>query len=1272
MTITTAQTPFLAGLYTTRHYVSHKAYWQAAAAKRDTPFALLGELGLDMLGDGEKLEVTHKLSKDAQSALSAISGGTALAEFVVIVSALSIALNSHVDDQHILIETPLLPAGPQQSDSPPFVPILLPEIAPESTLREHLSAINACISSSYKFQDYPRALVADHEALSSDIHVISLDLHGTIEAPSNTALTVIIEPTKQLRWYCPAGALPRNYLTALAAMTDQILQQLTDTKQSPNALSLIPKEWISREAEVTTGPERIFDKNDTITSLFAEQVAANGTRPACDDGGDILSYDDLAARAEGIRAALLAQGVAPGDVIAVLVDRNASWLSSVLGIMLAGAVYLPLDPNQPAARLAQIVAQANVRLCLDTTNQGAAPEGVSTLLDVARIDRKRFDPSLPGPKPSDTAYLLFTSGSTGVPRGVKVGHFGFTVMVRDQIVRYKITSADNYAQLAAATFDASLFEVFLALLAGAKVVLVDDKTVRSPQSLLDRFAATQVSVATITPRLLETMDRAPMPSLRVLITAGDVAPPALLHHYAATKTVVNAYGPTETSVCACSHIVNLTCDPLKVVPIGTPIANSRVQVCDKRGRPLPLGVPGEIVVSGQGVALGYVGREPNAPPFGIDAQTGHRRYATGDRGAYTDTGALVYLGRLDRQIKLRGYRIERSEIEAMLCTHQNVQQAHVPTPKHGSPLRVYAISSQNPAPSELLKFLASKLPEYMLPTSIIVIEALPLTSSGKVDESALPEPTINSALIEPRTKSQTITLEIWREILRKQDIGIQTDFFTAGGDSISAIQIASRLAAKGLRVSPPEILTAGTIEVLCEIAVASDAVQKTNQSPAVGPVPHLPAQAWFFEEFPHNQHHFNQSLALRHEGLVDPETVRATIAALCAHHDSLRLRVDGEALNIADRAVPDFVVIQGAPSKQDLDKLQAGHCLTNGSLLRAVLAQQERDAILYLSIHHLAIDWVSWMILIADFTTAFEAIDAGKPVDLPLRTASVRDWAAEVVLDQNKFSADAEHWTALAKAPFRAIAKSSGCQGDRVLEFCEIEPAVAKQILGNANTAFGTRPQELLLTGLLMALIQQFGSGFTPVLIEGHGRDPILSTQDISRTVGWFTSVYPVGFDTLPVDMGARIKLVKEALRTVPNQGASYLPLAYGINSDTNLRHPAPQVTFNYLGGGDASLQTSRWSQSDLSTGTDVHPMMSRVSPLDCSAVGVGDTLAITLGGTPDGIAPDKLKTLSQHLRQALSDISAYCVNCNGPELTASDVALSGLDQSELDALFED
>ncbi|MFL5540379.1 MAG: amino acid adenylation domain-containing protein, partial [Longimicrobiaceae bacterium] len=852
-------------------------------------------------------------------------------------------------------------------------------------------------------------------------------------------------------------------------------------------------------------------------------------------------------------------------------------------------------------------------------------------------------------------------------------------------------------------------EVAHALLSGAALVMARPEQVGPELLALLRDEA--VTVATLPPSLLAVLPADELPALRTMVSAGEAVSADVVGRWGAGRRFVNAYGPTETTVCATVSI-----DPPADgrPPIGKPIANVRTYVLDARMRPVPAGVPGELYVGGVGVARGYLGRSGQTAerfvPDPFSGDVGARLYRTGDRVRWrTETaGVLEFLGRVDAQVKVRGFRIEPGEVEAALRAHPAVRDAVV-VARHDPPAPVRLVAYAVPAePSgidaEALRgHLAARLPAHLVPGAIVSIDRVPLTPNGKVDRRALPAPAAEGVAADarPSTPAEETLAAVWAGVLGLDAVGVRDNFFALGGDSILAIQVVSRAARAGLRLTARQLFQHQTVAGLARVAVPVETGETgaAEQGPVVGAAPLTPIQRWFFARDFADAHHWNMAALFAAAGPVDAVALERAVAALVEHHDALRLRFargdSGEwtqSFAAPGGAAPvetaDFTAFAGDALSRVVEAhaagVQAGLGLAHGPLTRVVLYRGgggEPDRLLWV-IHHLAVDGVSWRVLLEDLSTAYAQAAAGGEVHLPPRTTSYRRWAERLAAwaGSAEARAEAEWWLAQPWDAARPVPAGQAAADDleadaRTVEV-ELDEEGTRALLTEVPPVYGTQVNDALLAALARVLARWTGGSTVAVELEGHGREELFEGVDLSRTVGWFTSGFPVLLDARAADAGALLRETKETLRAVPRRGVGFGALRW-LADDAGLRArlaavPSPEVVFNYLGQlggggeGDAWLRGAREG-----AGADHSPRARRAAPVQVLASVAGGRLRVSweLPGLRFGAAEGE--RLAAEYLDALREIVAHC-RASAGGYTPSDFPLAAVDPPTLDRVLAD
>ncbi|MEV7094869.1 non-ribosomal peptide synthase/polyketide synthase [Amycolatopsis sp. NPDC051045] len=924
--------------------------------------------------------------------------------------------------------------------------------------------------------------------------------------------------------------------------------------------------------------------------------------------GESLTYAELDARANRLARVLAGHGIGPERIVALALPRSVEIVVAQLAVLKAGGAFLPVDPTYPIERITFMLADAHPALVLTLDGLAPpAPDGVPVLM----LD----DPELFGGEPAvlaapvrpeHPAYVIYTSGSTGRPKGVVVTHAGLAGFAAAEAEHLRVTEGDRVLAYSSPSFDAAVLELCLALPAGAALVVVPPEPLLG-EPLAEFLAAHRITHTLIPPAALATVPATDLPDLRTLVVGGDACPAELVDRWAPGRRMINAYGPTE------STIVATWSEPLvpgTPPPIGRPIPNTRVYVLDAALEPVPIGVAGELYVAGPSLARGYLDRPGltadrfTADPFGAP---GERMYRTGDVVRWTAAGQLEFGGRADDQVKVRGFRIELGEVEAALTRHPGVAAA-VAAVQEDSSGHKRLVACYVPEPGTdpvgaagLREFLAGSLPGHLVPSALLELPALPLGPTGKVDRRALPvvaaaaEPTTGH--VEPATPAERVLCEIWAQVLGLDRVGTADNFFELGGDSILSMQVVSRARQAGLRLTTKDLFLHQTIAALAPEAGAV-AEPAELDGPVTGPVPLTPIQDWFFATHTVNPHHFNQSMLVELADGFDADALRRALAAVWTHHDALRMRFTrtGEGWhqhNAGVEPVPGLrhedltavpVAERAAALERIADDVHAGFDLTEGPLLAAALvtADPAWRPRLFLAAHHVVVDAVSWRILLDDLDTAYRQAARGGPVDLGPRTTSFRDWAHRLRdhVRAGGFDDELAYWTGLPASGELPVDHDGEVAGTGTAEVTVVLDADdTNALLRSAPSAYRTRVNDVLLTALAWALARWTGRPDVSIALEGHGREDVLDGVDLNRTVGWFTTLYPVALSIDDAadtpDWRTLVKSVRKQLRAVPGNGFGYGALRHLGTPEVRERlagtGPQPEISFNYLGQWDGS-----------------------------------------------------------------------------------------------------
>ncbi|WP_051898651.1 non-ribosomal peptide synthetase [Sciscionella sediminilitoris] len=1048
-----------------------------------------------------------------------------------------------------------------------------------------------------------------------------------------------------------------------------------------------------------------------LPRLFERQVAETPTLPALSGPEGELSYAGLNGRANRIAHHLIGLGFGPGDVLACCLPRGALALAAILGIAKAGAAYLPVDPDYPADRIRHMLTDAAPGRVLTTRALArAVPTGTARALVLDDLGVAAALDRLPGTDPDDddrvtplsssaTAYVIYTSGSSGRPKGVAVSHSGIGNSLRSLIARADVRAGERYLHFVSLSFDVSLAEIGMALVSGACLVIPPERLAGAElAAFLEREHIAHVMLP---PSMLSALPESGLRGLRSVITGGETFAGDLVERWAPGRRMINAYGPTEATMCA---TLSQPLRPGEPAPIGSPIPNTRCYVLDGDLQPVPPGGTGELYLAGTGLAIGYLNQPGQtadrflANPFG---GPGERMYRTGDLVRWEAGGALRFIGRADEQVKIRGYRLELGEVEAVLSDQDGVGMAAAAVLERATgEKQLVGYVTPGPGaeldPATLRAGALATLPDYMVPTEYLVLDALPLTPNGKVDRAALPAPTeIQQPHTAPRDQREELLCGIYTELLGRAEVGIDEGFFALGGDSILSIQLVSRARKAGLRFSAADVFQRGTVRELAALASAGAPRRDTDEN-GTGPLPALPIMRWL-HELDGVSPRFSQSMLLSVPAGLDRERLTSALGALLDTHDALRLRwpEDGEPVVLPKGSIDPASVLHVADAREHGREPawlgEQGHAAWRqldpaaGVMLRCVWFDRGSagPGALLLVLHHAAVDGISWRILLPDLRAAYEGA-APEAVPTSLRTWSL--WLHEEALRPGR-TAELTFWERALTVPTAPIGRRPldprTDTAGRAEEFTTVLGAEqTRALLTTVAARFNAGIEDVLLTAFAVAL-GKAARGPVLVDVEGHGRQTgLFEDVDLSRTVGWFTTSYPLLLEPGTADpkqgtaLGAALKAVKEQVRAVPDRGIGYGLLRY-LNEETAARLralPGAAAGFNYLGrmatAGRNQDEPGDWS---VLPGAPVPPGqgpdMPAVHAIDVNALtedrADGPYLSVTWMWQPGVLDEAAVTRLAADFDEALRTLVEHTARPDSGGLTPSDLGMT-LDQDEI------
>ena len=1109
-----------------------------------------------------------------------------------------------------------------------------------------------------------------------------------------------------------------NLFTAedIQRLASQFQQVLSSITRNPNTaisdLEILSDRELHQLLVEFNNTQIDYDRSQLIHQLFEAQVERTPDNIAVVFDNQQLTYRELNECANQLAYYLQKLGVKPEVLVGICVERSLSMAIGTLAILKAGGAYLPLDPTYPSERLEFILqdTQTLVLLTQQSLLKGLPKNNVAKIVcldtDWETIASESQNNPAVAMTSANLAYIIYTSGSTGKPKGVQIAHQNLVNSTQARLNYYQ-EPVSSFLLLSSFAFDSSVAGIFWTLCSGGTLVFPQTNGEQDIPQLLNLISQNQVSHLLSLPSLynllLEQATQQELVSFRSTIVAGESCPLELVIRHLEQlpqASLFNEYGPTEATVwssvyhCCSSEIA-------ASVSIGCPIANTQIYLLDRNLHPVPFGVTGEVCISGDGLARGYLNRPdltaerfiPN--PFSNN-RTGLRLYKTGDLARYLPNGNIEFLGRIDQQVKIRGFRIELGEIETVLARHPSIRTNVVVAREENSGqkrLVAYIVPEPGqvaPTLSNLRHFLEEKLPEYMVPSAFVRISNIPRLPNGKIDLKALPDPELVGTFVAPRTTVEKILANIWAQVLQLEQVGIHDNFFELGGDSILSIQIVAKANQAGLQLTPKQVFDRPTIAELAAVASTIESIQ-AEQSLVTGEVSLTPIQHWFFAQNQPDSHYWNQSLLLEIQQGHNLSLWEQVVQHLVEHHDALRLRFHREESGweqiisaAKETAVFTQIDLSALPDEQKTAiektaaKLQASLNLSDGPLVKFALFDlgAQTSSRLLIIIHHLAVDGISWRILLEDLQTAYQQLSQGKTIHLPNKTTSFQEWAGRLqeYAQSPTLKQELNYWLAQLGKPVSPLPVDYVEGKNTVAEARSVSVSLSQQesqaLLQDVHQAYHTQINDVLLTGLVQAFAEWTGENSLLLELEGHGRENIFSDVNLSRTVAWFTTHFPVLLDLGTVeDLGNALKVVKEQLRSIPNRGLGYGVLRYLSDEGEKLQGlPQAEVLFNYLGQTDQVMsQSSLFAPAQESTGSARSLQGGRVYLLEVVAIVVGGQLQVNWTYSEATHQRATVEKLANSFIKALRSLITHCQSPESAGFTPSDFPQAKLNQQDLD-----
>lgn len=1169
------------------------------------------------------------------------------------------------------------------------IPLLL-HIEQSQTFIELAHDINKRIFNSYKHQRYPyNHLILEKGLHGQSLYSASVNYYGTKldytfdgYSVTNTEFYSGQQPydfQMIVREWQGEKKIQIDIDTANSVYTySQINEFISDFMKLISCFVSEPTKFVKGLREGLEGDSSIIRRynqtqknirtNITIVDLFETAAEQYADRIAVECEGQVYTYEQFYAQILKFCSFLTKREVEPGSVVGVIATHSVDMLVAIWGIVVYGCVLLPIEPKTPTARQSFMLEDASVHVLFTNIPTLDLPRFRGVIYEIHEIEVAQLGKTNPQVNPEQLAYVMYTSGSTGQPKGVQVSHknlLNYICWAKKQYITVAGgQEAEVFALFTSIAFDLTVTTLFTPLIIGSKIIIYPEY--ENEYSLFRILDENRCTVIKLTPSHLSLIrDRIESnSSIRRFIVGGEVLKSSLARsiyrNWGENIEIVNEYGPTEATVGCMSHRFDLQKDIFDSVPIGRPIWNTQIYLLDKNMQEVPIGEIGEIYIAGDSVTQGYM----NCPELTNksfvfwDVEGSRKRlYRTGDRAKFLDNDTMMYCGRLDSQVKIRGYRIELQEIESAILKNSAVDEAHVTVldndcgTKH---LCGYYTSKKGLQQEELRLFLQKNVQQYMIPTWLIYMDNFPLNNNGKLDSDLLPKPQIEGSV---KDSDHSPLLDICAKVLGIKGIRLDDNFYNLGGSSISAIQISSKLRENKLILSVKSILENPIFRDM-EACIEKQENTLSNQDLCTGDIESTPIVNWFFTRPFKNPNTYYQELQLKLTRPIDVVTLEEVLKVIIRHHDILRVNVSEEKrlfynnehlkkqlqieeIECSEKTGETFEHIIEKSKKKILSEMD----LTSGLLLRSCLVSMGEERVWCILIHHLVVDGISLRVLLEDITESLRSLLKGQDIGLPMKTSSYKEYAEGLekgrVANYARYVSDTQ--TAVPEEQQIAIQ--------------ELDQEMTQILLRDANRRYSTKPVELLLAGLFHTLYgNENAQSQWELQLEGHGREN--DKCNVTRTIGWFTHLISQNIDHIPDNMEECIIYAKETYRKMMNIGNVYISKMCERNGSQR------SIRFNYLG----EFRT----KYVFFIAEPVFSLQNElIETMELDMVVVNRKILMCIRMRSDMLcgfqsADDFLSKFIQNIKSVLEFCCRTCERC----FTPSDFGLVNISKKELDQLF--
>ena len=1244
---------------------------------------------------------SFSIDKNISSRVLKMANGSNFKLSIILISVLKILIRKLVNHEEIIIGTPILK---QESEKEYINGILLLQqiVDFNMSFKNLLFEVMDDFKSSEKNQNVSMDLIIQHLNLKqgtnegnpfTDIYFILDELqerNEKVEQEFNLVFDFKISDhtvAGEIRYnkaYYSADTIKQFeifYSNILKSSVESVDKKINDINISSVDLANQFYEKLNN-TDKPKGISTIIDRFNKIVEKYPNKVALK-------DSSYSITFFELNKNANNVANLVIGQNIKKGEIIGVVMDRSIDFVISVLGILKAGCIFMPIDPNYPVNRINYMLKDSN---CSGIVTISSNIELIADLdipiFDLSNTDLQNKSGDVNNSSLKEPAYIIYTSGSTGKPKGVVISNMGFSNYISWAEETYCADGRSNFPLFTSTSFDLTITSIFLPLISGNMIYVYPGRDVG--ENLSKIINNNELDIVKLTPSHLKILLHLDMfnSSVSKLILGGEQLSLQLAKQinekFNDRIDIYNEYGPTETTVGSIFYLFDNAEDTGNKVAIGKPINNTKIFIKDHNDELCIGKMQGEIHISGDGLALGYLNKVEETHESFYNNNNGNRFYKTGDLATSIEDN-LYYLDRIDRQIKIRGNRVELGEIENVISEIFNIRDVKVLNKEinNNNVLIAYIISNSIIHEGEFRNQLKMKLPDFSIPSHFITLNEFPLTKNGKLDISKLPIPDIDTKdVIEPRNEKERKMCEVWSTILEIDQVGLNDSFIQLGGDSIKGIQLIAKLKKENIHLTFSDLMKYQTIADICEFSEfnqnSNDEVANENRL--------APIQKWFFRSDDIDKNNYTQHFIIESRKRLDTQVIKDTLDYLVENHAMLKavFNISKQEFSVEDN--PDKIRYDFFEEKileenlsvklnKRINELNLTFDIENGRLLKVLLIKtEERDYLLFL-VHHLIIDTISWQILITDFIE-FYSNDEQQNSNLEFKKSdSYQSWIKYQYKQSQEFDIlkSLDYWDRICSLTRNKAVKIIST-GERNIKKSQSDfDIITKDKFENGNKIFNINIQDHLLAALYKSLSKMLGKSEISVSMEHNGRITENSNLDLSRTIGWFTAQYPVFIDITESDYGMILKNIKELIRQIPNNGMSYGILKY-LTQDSKKNKVDLEynmdVCFNYLGEiNQQDIINKDFLISNVNNELENYNNIAYPDVLEINARIESNILKKTFTFNSGYYSESDINKLSGLFKEEILNIIEYCSNKESVEYTPSDYSDSDLSMEDLNEI---